>query len=93
MAGRLGSGKWKQPGRRTVDSCPALDLSYLSAKGWLQPGTSDSYPLAIGDALILLDLRIAATADGTEHLCLSWRPVNANNSSRSPGEPSGETSG
>jgi hypothetical protein len=44
MSGSLGSGRWRKPGRRTVDSCPALDVNSLSAKGCLQHGGSGTYP-------------------------------------------------
>jgi hypothetical protein len=36
--GGLGSGRWKRPGRKTVESCRVLDVNYLSAQGCLQPG-------------------------------------------------------
>jgi hypothetical protein len=78
--GGFGSGRWKKPGRKTVDSCPALDVGYLAARGWLQPGRSGSCPLALGNGpnreIVLLDLRAEA-----EYLCLSWRLVNTGGAS------------
>ena len=63
MTGGLRSGRWRKPGRRkTVDSCPALDVNYLWARGWLRPGGSGTFPLSLGDSpdseVILLDLRV-----------------------------------
>ena len=96
MTGGLVSGRWRKPGRRkTVDSCPALDVNYLWARGWLRPGGSGTFPLSLGDSpdseVILLDLRA-----GAEWLSLSWRFVSrsSNGSSRgSLGGSSGEREG
>jgi hypothetical protein len=77
-----------------VDSCPALDVNYLSVRGWLQPGESSCCPLAIGNGpnseVILLDMHAEA-----EWLSLSWRPVNTNSSNRdsSGGSSSGKSLG
>jgi len=88
MTGGLGSGRWKNPRRRkTVDSCPALDVDYLAARGWLRPDGSGTFPLSLGNSsnseVILLDLRA-----GAEWLSLSWRFAG-----RSSGEASGEREG
>ena len=40
MSGRLGSGRRKNRARRTTESCPRLDVGYLSARGCLHPGWS-----------------------------------------------------
>ena len=92
MTGGLGSGRWRKPGRRkTVDSCPALDVNYLWARGWLRPGGSGTFPLSLGDSpdseVILLDLRA-----GAEWLSLSWRFVSRA-SNGSSGVASGEREG
>jgi hypothetical protein len=68
VAGVLGSGRWKQPGRRTVDSCQALDANYLSARGWLRPGQSNTCSWVYGDRAVSIDLHAEA-----EQLRLSWR--------------------
>ena len=88
MTGGLGSGRWKNPRRRkTVDSCPALDVDYLAARGWLRPDGSGTFPLSLGNSsnseVVLLDLRA-----GAEWLSLSWRFAG-----RSSGEASGEREG
>jgi hypothetical protein len=68
-----------------VDSCPALDVGYLLAKGWLRPGESSSCPLSVGSSpnseVILLNLRA-----GAEWLSLSWRSVSRASSGESSGE-------
>jgi hypothetical protein len=38
MVAALGVGRWKTPGRKTLESCPVLDVNQLSAMGYLQPG-------------------------------------------------------
>jgi hypothetical protein len=48
--GGPGSGGWnKKRGRKTVDSCRALDVNSLSAMGCLRPGSSGTYPWAGGN--------------------------------------------
>jgi hypothetical protein len=39
--GGFGSGGWRKR-RRTVDTCPLLDINYLAARGCLQPGCSST---------------------------------------------------
>ena len=39
--GGFGSGGWRKR-RRTVESCPLLDINYLAARGCLQPGCSST---------------------------------------------------
>jgi hypothetical protein len=69
--GNLGSGRWKKPGRRTVESGPALDVSYLAARGWLRPGEVGTWPLTVGNAVILISLRAEI-----DYLRISRRPVD-----------------
>jgi len=97
MAGSLGSGRWKKLGRKTVDSCLALDVGYLSAKGWLQPGRSSVYPCSLGSGpnseVILICLRAEI-----DHLYLSWRRFantgnNAGNNRSSIGSSIGASGG
>ena len=83
MSGGFGSGRWKKRGRRTIDSCPALDVNRLAAKGWLQPGGSGTCPLTFGNEIVLISLHAEA-----EQLYISWRPV-----CRLSGEPLGEREG
>jgi hypothetical protein len=66
--GGLGSGKWKEHGRKTVELCPEIDVNHLSARGCLEPGQSSTFPLALGNAVVAINLRAEA-----EHLYLSWR--------------------
>ena len=65
--GGLGSGRWKKPGRRTVEFCRALDANDLSAKGCLQPGWSGACQWADGNEVSSVSLRCEA-----EQLHLSW---------------------
>ena len=39
--GGFGSGGWRKR-RRTVETCPLLDINYLAARGCLQPGCSST---------------------------------------------------
>jgi hypothetical protein len=45
MGATLGMGNWKTPGRKTVESCPVLDVNQLSAMGYLLPGWAGSWVL------------------------------------------------
>jgi len=65
--GGLGSGRWKKPGRRTVEFCRALDANDLSSKGCLQPGWSGACQWAHGNEVSSVSLRCEA-----EQLHLSW---------------------
>ena len=65
--GGLGSGRWKKPGRRTVEFCRALDANDLSSKGCLQPGWSGACQWAYGNEVSSVSLRCEA-----EQLHLSW---------------------
>jgi hypothetical protein len=71
--GGLGSGPWKKSGRKTVDSCWALDANSLSVLGYLRPGWSGTYQLAAGTTIHAgapsLHLRCEA-----EQLFLSYTP-------------------
>ena len=66
--GGLGSGKWRRPGRKTVDSYPALDANYLSIKGWLQPGRSGACQFFLGSGpnseVIQISLRAGSAGAG-----------------------------
>ena len=66
--GGPGSGRWKRPGRRTVESCLTLDVNDLSARGYLQPGWLGAYQWSIaGGEVFSIDLHAEA-----ERLHLSW---------------------
>ena len=66
--GGPGSGRWKRPGRRTVESCLTLDVNDLSARGYLQPGWLGAYQWSTaGGEVFSIDLHAEA-----ERLHLSW---------------------
>src|SRR6516225_5935521 len=86
--GGLGSGKWRRPGRKTVDSYPALDANYLSIKGWLQPGRSGVF-LGSGPNSEVIQISLRAEVD---HLCLSWRVANTSSNTSNTGSSDGSSS-
>jgi hypothetical protein len=86
--GGLGSGRWQKPGRKTVDSCPVLDVNYLSVKGYLQPGRTGPCLLPFGSETILIDLHAEAG-----HLCLSQHSANTSSNTSSSSGSSGGFSG
>jgi hypothetical protein len=65
--GGFGSGGQRKPGRRTVDSCPVLDINHLSATGRLTPGWSGTCQCADSGGAYLIHLRTEA---GRLHLSI-----------------------
>jgi hypothetical protein len=65
--GSFGSGRWKQPGRKLVESYQALDVNYLAAKGCLRPGQSSIGQWACGNGSVTITLYAEA-----ERLYLFW---------------------
>ena len=66
--GGKGSGRWKSPRRRIVESCWVLDANHLQARGCLQPGGLGTLPWTDGDRVYSINLRYEAG-----QLYLSWR--------------------
>ena len=89
--GGLGSGKWRRPGRKTVDSYPALDANYLSIKGWLQPGRSGACQFFLGSGPNSEVIQISLRAE-VDHLCLSWRVANTSSNTSNAGSSDGSSS-
>jgi hypothetical protein len=70
--GGPGSGRWKRPGRRTVESCRVLDVNHMLAMGWLQPGWLGTCQLTNGNEVVSIDLRAEV-----KQLYLSWQFAGA----------------
>jgi hypothetical protein len=58
--GGLGSGRWRDRGRKTVESYRTLDVDQLSKKGWLRPGLSSTCQWIDGNEVVSLNLRAEA---------------------------------
>jgi hypothetical protein len=58
--GGLGSGRWKDRGRKTVESYRTLDVNQLSEKGWLRPGWSSACQWTDGNEGASINLRAEA---------------------------------
>jgi len=67
--GTLAAGRWKTPGRKTVESCPVLDVNQLSAMGYLLPGWAGSWVLGSNGAGGVVSINTYAEA---RQLNLSW---------------------
>jgi len=65
--GGLGSGRWKNLARKTVESYRMLDINQLSEKGCLRPGWSSTWQWIVGDNVASINLRAEA-----ERLYLSY---------------------
>jgi hypothetical protein len=71
LMGGFGSGGQRKPGRRTVDSCPVLDINHLSATGRLTPGWSGTCQCADSGGAYLIHLRTETLSAETQRLHLS----------------------
>jgi len=69
MGATLGTGNWKTPGRKTIESCPVLDVNQLSAMGYLQPGWAGQWILGSNGAGGVVSINTYAEA---RQLNLSW---------------------
>ena len=69
MVATLGTGRWKTPGRKTIESCPVLDVNQLSALGYLRPGWAGSWVLGRDGAGGVVSISMHAEA---RRLNLSW---------------------
>jgi len=69
--GGFGSGGQREPGRRTVDSYPVLDINHLSATGRLTPGWSGTCQCADDSGTYLIHLRTETLSAETQRLHLS----------------------
>jgi hypothetical protein len=58
--GGLGSGRWKNRARKTVESYCTLDVNYLSEKGWLRPGRSGTSRWLVGGEIVSINIRAEA---------------------------------
>ena len=48
------AGRWKTPGRKTVESCPVLDVNQLSRWGiYYQAGLARGFSAAMGLLVVL----------------------------------------
>ena len=63
------AGRWKTPGRKTVESCPVLDVNQLSAMGYLQPGWAGQWVVGSNGAGSVVSISTHAEA---RRLNLSW---------------------
>ena len=63
------AGRWKTPGRKTVESCPVLDVNQLSAMGYLQPGWAGQWVVGSTGAGGVSSVNTYAEA---RQLNLSW---------------------
>jgi hypothetical protein len=68
--GGLGSGRWKDRARKTVESYLMLDVNQLSEKGWLRPGCSSTCRWMVGGEIVSINLR---AVDGRLHLSYKVR--------------------
>jgi hypothetical protein len=66
--GGMGSGRWKDRARKTVESYLMLDVNHLSEKGWLRPGRSGTCRWMVGGEIVSINLRAVA-----ERLHLSYK--------------------
>jgi hypothetical protein len=68
--GGLGSGRWKDRGRKTVESCWMLDVNRFSEKGCLRPGCSSVCRWIVDHEVASISLRAEA---GRLHLSYTVR--------------------